>query len=139
MLNALSISRSPFGSQRHAFVTGPGGHLHPGGRSQASVTIAHRIRFCPKSCSGRSLSPVSIARRTRSSQRARRRCYSAKSARRPRPTFVANAVTRCPSVWARRRSALGWGDPRAVAWRRRKPVSSPFYSIVASGSANFSG
>ena len=58
--------------------------------------MAHQIWFWAKSCSGRFVSPVSLALRMRSSQRARRRCRSSRSASWPRAVLVANAVTRMP-------------------------------------------
>lgn len=64
--------------------------------------MAHQIWFWAKSKSGGARSPVSLAMRIRSSQRARRRWRISRSASwvpgPPVRVFVANAVIRCPTT-----------------------------------------
>ena len=96
------------------------------------MTMAHQIRFWSKSWSGRLLRPVSFASRMRSSQRARRRCRTSRSASCPRRLLVAKAVMRLPSTSVIRSWAPGWGRsermmmriPAGQVDRSSSPVSS---------------
>ena len=76
--------------------------------SQAMATSSHQIWFWAKPCRGRLRSPVSLAHRIRSSQRARRRWRSSRSASCPVFASVAKQVTRCPPMSVNRSCAPGW-------------------------------
>ncbi len=71
--------------------------------------MAHQIWFWANECRGRFVSPVSLASRIRSSQRARRRWRSSRSASWPRVVLVANAVIRWPSTSVIRELGAGMG------------------------------
>ena len=87
-----SRSRSVLGSQRRASVLVKASMPIHAIRSFASCPIRSQIRFWAKPCRGRLVRPVSLAMRIRSSQRARRRWRSSRSASCPRVVLVTKAV-----------------------------------------------
>ena len=101
-------SRSRFGSQRRAWPARASSWVQASS-SLARATISHHSWFWANPFSGRLRSPVSLAQRTRSSQRARRRCRSSRSASWPFLASVANAVDRWPSMSVKRVAPRGAG------------------------------
>ena len=88
----------PRGIHRLPVRAGPGRRPAPRPRDRgAGLRRLDRRPAGTPAISGRLRSPVSFAQRMRSSQRARRRCRSSRSASWPFLASVAKAVNRCPS------------------------------------------
>jgi hypothetical protein len=138
-------SSQPFGFPA-AGTAGEGSHSWgPGEQLANEAAIWHQTWSWSYLCSGRFRSPVSLARRMRSSKRARRRCRSSRSASWPFRVDVAKQVIRWPATAVNRSWAPGCGRsvrasparPGSHAYRRRSPRESApnvaWPSAVASG------
>ena len=128
-------TRNRFGSQRLAWWSGWASSPIQAVISPARATIWHQILFWSNPCNGRFVRPVSFALRILSSQRARHRCRTSRSANWPRVVLVANPVNRYPSTSSKRNCAPGWGRSRRTMIRipGGQPVrsSSPVNSATS--------